>query len=90
MGETSTAARPSKWHRLRSKWYRVWPGLVPFALPVIYYAIIGSSVFYLLPLDQEWPALDVGNFKHEGFEAAKPFAVLANGYATHAGVSATP
>jgi hypothetical protein len=61
MGETSTTARPSKWHR-------VWPGLVPFALPVIYYAIIGSSVLYLLPLDQEWPTLDVGNFKHEGFE----------------------
>jgi hypothetical protein len=68
MGETSSTARPSNWHRLWSKWHRVWPGLVPFAHPVIYYAIIGSSVHYLLPLDQTWPHLEVENFKHEGLD----------------------
>jgi hypothetical protein len=46
----------------------MWPGLLSFALPVIYYGAIVSSVFYLLPLDQEWPPLQVENFKHEGFD----------------------
>src|SRR5262245_40788704 len=68
MGETSSISRPSNWHRLWSNWHRMWPGLVPFALPVIYYAIVGSSVLYLLPLDQKWPSLEAENFKHEGFD----------------------
>jgi hypothetical protein len=68
MGETWTTARPSNWHRLWTKRCRLWPALVPFALPVIYYAIIVSSVFYLLPPDQDWPRLEVENFKQEGFD----------------------
>jgi hypothetical protein len=68
MGETSTTPCLSNWYRRWSKWHRIWPGLVPFTLPVIYYAIVGSSVLYLLPLDQKCPSLEADNFKHEGFD----------------------
>jgi hypothetical protein len=68
MGETCTTAPPSNWHRLWTKRHRLWPALVPFALPVIYYVIIVSSVLYLLPPDQEWPRLEIENFKRQAFD----------------------
>lgn len=62
MAQRSRTARAWSWHRL-------WPGLLPFALPIIYFGIITqSSVFYLLPLDQAWPAVKPEDFKLDGFD----------------------
>jgi hypothetical protein len=79
MVQRLTTARGWSWHRL-------WPGLLPFALPIIYFGIITqSSVFYLLPLDQAWPAVKPEDFKLDSFDR---FAHDAGGRLLHGTVTA--
>ncbi len=64
---TETSRAEPVWQRLRRNWHRLWPGLLPFALPSVFYILTLSSSLSLLPPDQPWPAVAAEDFKPAGF-----------------------